>query len=116
MGWQAAVNDLIRQATSWALSAGFEVTVEPHSELAEVSVLTLEEGKRRIHVEPSVYAAERLPTAIDIYAFPSLVRVRLRGPDEAGAWEIFTSDNIPLRRAWSKNTFLELCADLAGDA
>lgn len=116
MEWREAVNGLIEQAAKWASDAGFGVSVEPHSEVPEVKVLTVQSRGEMIHIEPALYAADRLPTAVDVYAYPSLVRVRLRGPDEIGAWEIFTSDNIPLRRAWNERTFLELCADLVAAA
>ena len=116
MEWREVVNGLIDQTEQWALLGGFAVSVSPNEESPEVNALTVQNGGNVIHVEPALYAAERVPTAVDVYAYPSLIRVRLKGPDETGAWEIYTSDNIPLRRAWNENTFLELCADLVAAA
>lgn len=116
MEWRDVVNGLIEQAGGWASHAGFGVSIAPHSEVPEVNVLTVQDHGEIINIEPALYAADRVPTAIDVYTYPSLVRVRLRGPDPIGAWEIFTSDNLPLRRTWNEKTFIQLCADLVAAA
>lgn len=116
MSWEDVVNGVVNQARGWAEEAGFATSVQPLEEMPTVKALTIENGRQRIQVEPAMYAADRVPTAVDIYAYPSLIRVRLHGPDRNGAWEIFTADNIPLRRSWSARTFLELCSDLTAAA
>ena len=112
MEWLETVNGLVEQVRGWTDGTGLDARVVDDPEHPGVHRLELRADGKRLHLEPAMYAADRLPTAVDLYAFPSLIRVRLKGPDESGAWEIFTPQNLPLRRAWNQTSFLDLLSDL----
>lgn len=120
MEWKDAISDLVKQVEAWLHDeaenrGGFAVSVSPLEPSADNQVLqvTLPTGTRVI-LEPAYFAEGVLPTAVDLYAYPTLRRVRLIGPTGA-AWEVQSSQGVPLNYKWNRDDFIRLITALADE-
>jgi hypothetical protein len=120
MSWEEAVSGLTSQVEGWlAENAGvfggfgverFPLDIGPDHELL---VATMPNGLR-VTLEPARFAIGHIPTAIDLYAYPTLRRVRLVGPI-GEAWEVQTSQGVPMNYGWNRADFLHLVAALVDE-
>ena len=128
--WTEIVRALTQQISEWASEEGWSVKTsrkqidEGPFGIYEIPVLTLEVPSRRKHnsrwfrqpggrltLEP---IARNFPGSgiIELYAYPSLYRVRLILRSEAASWEVLTDSGIPLHQEWNKVNFVTLANDL----
>jgi len=110
MNWKKAVNDLTVLVAKWAPS-DLERHRHKSTSNPEVRTLELSRNGRRLYLEPAEWAAEQLPTSVDLWSSRG-PRVRLVGPDTSGAWKVLTSDLIDMHLAWEQDSFARVCEDL----
>lgn len=65
----------------------------------------------RLIVEPMPHALDGTGM-IQLYAWPTLYRVRLLYRGSPTDWEILTDSRIPLHEEWSEQTFIRVAQDL----
>ena len=110
MEWKNAVDDLTALVEKWAPQ-----DLERHIHESElnpaVKTLELSRNGRRLYLEPAEWAAEQLPTSVDLWSSRG-PRVRLVGPDQKGSWKVLTADLIDMHRAWEQDSFAGVCEDL----
>jgi hypothetical protein len=114
--WIARVEALIAQIEDWAGAEGWataraEKTVyESSLGNYKVPLLRVRLPAGEIHVAPVALQIVGANGRVDIEAFPALNRVKLIGRDDQ--WEIYADSNLPLRRPWDQQTFVQLAQDL----
>jgi hypothetical protein len=114
--WMARVEAEINQIEGWAHAQGWSTAraVRNMNErmLGEytVPVLRVRLPVGEVNVIPVALNVIGADGRIDIEAFPALNRVKLIG--RGTAWEIYTDSNVPLRRPWNAETFVQLAQDL----
>ena len=121
MEWKEAVLGLKGQVEAWLHeyaeeSGGFAVSVSPTDPAPDEMLLEtkLPVGSK-IVLEPARFAAGHLPTVVNLYAYPTLRRVRLVGPT-GSAWEVQSSQGVSMNYAWNKQDFLRLLTALADES
>lgn len=120
MNWSEAVVSLARQVDEWVRGAGegmgkMTTSVIAITPVAEQPVLEIEvAGRAKFYMEPAAFAADKVPTIVHLYAYPSLRRVQLEGP-KAGAWEVLSPHGVPMRYGWNSHDFLRLLSELADE-
>ena len=50
---------------------------------------------------------------VEMYAWPTLVRVRLRNRPDYPGWKVVTDGGVPIMRDWDERNFVELVHDLS---
>jgi hypothetical protein len=120
--WVARASALIDQIADWAAAEGWRV--DRGTERTEDRQFGKYEGAALVlhvpDVEPRVPDNEVAVTPlapnayggglIVIEAMPTFSRVRLI--ERADSWEIIVDANIPLRRPWTRETFVQLVTDM----
>ena len=110
---------LAEQIQSWVSD---ELTAKGHMVLHVIStvptpdepLLEIEVGNENIlRLEPASFAADQLPTSVHLYAYPTLRRVVLVGPNDKNEWDIQTSEGVALNYGWNKADFIKLLRNLA---
>ncbi|MDX2064726.1 MAG: hypothetical protein SFX74_03180 [Fimbriimonadaceae bacterium] len=111
MTYAEHLRDLHRSVSEWSALAGF--SIESHGDGTEPDEpwLTIHSAAGRVTFEPASFAADRSPTVIRVYAFPTLRQVQLVGPI-AGAWEFRSTQGIPFRVKWNQTGFGLMMSDL----
>ncbi len=116
--WAQDTVTLFNQVSEWSHQNGW--TVEPeviHQELPnsketlEVDGLSITTPSGRIQLEPIGRRADG-SVVVEMYAWPTLYRVRLLGGLDAGEWKVLTDSGIMLRQAWNRVNFTTLAEDL----
>jgi len=93
---------LAEQVQSWVsddlTAKGYMVLhVIPTVPTPDEPLLEIDVGNGNIlRLEPASFAADQLPTSVHLYAYPTLRRVVLVGPNEKSEWDIQTSEGVPL--------------------
>jgi hypothetical protein len=119
--WKDALLELEKQVEGWLHAyaeelGGFAVSVSPLDPAPDQMLLeTRLPTGTKIVLEPARFAAHHLPTVVNLYAYPTLRRVRLVGPT-ANAWEVQSSQGVPMNYAWEKGDFLRLLTVLADES
>lgn len=114
--WVARVNALADQVQQWCEAEGWGVEREekPIREKAfgqyVVPLLRITAPGGELHLNPIALHVIGGDGRVDLEAFPTLSRIKLVG--ENGHWKIMTDSNVPLRRPWDPQTFVELAHDL----
>jgi len=117
--WRAALIALAEQTVTWIEQyyAGqgarvmHDVVLHPEP---DQPLLTVEiNDRRRVHLEPTEKGAGLLPTTVNLFAYPTLRRVVLYGPVN-GAWEIQSSDGIPMGYPWNAQSLIQVIDIIAG--
>lgn len=74
-------------------------------------MLTLQSQDGELRVEP---VARNFPGRgiVELYAWPTLRRVRLLPNNEQGVWRVLTDCGIYLRQEWDRDSFMTLANDL----
>ncbi len=65
----------------------------------------------RIHLEPLGQRSDG-SVIIEMYAWPTLLRVRLVEKPGDGQWQVVTDSGIPFHYDWTKENFVRLVHDL----
>ena len=119
--WVKRVQQFVREVKAWAEGEGWS-THETVKEIREYGIgeyeaaylrVRLPEGE--VHVTPIALDLARGRGRIDLESFPNLNRVKLIGNDEGEEWAIITDSGVPLRRPWSRETFVQLARDLTAN-
>lgn len=117
--WQQAVNRLLAQITDWVeQEPGWQVersqkeVVEDALGTYQVDWLTIRTPKGRLHVEPIARIVFGGRGTVELYAWPTLFRVRLLRSVHEDRWRIITDSGIALRQEWDRETFTNLVNDL----
>jgi hypothetical protein len=117
--WQERLNALSEQVIGWAGEEGWKVTERqteileemlPRSYSAPVLEVTTEQG--RVILEPKARIVLLSGGRVDMYAYPTLNRVRLLWDEKQAEWFILTDSNIEWPHPWRRETFAELVRGL----
>lgn len=119
--WRHIVGEVEGQITSWCEGQGWTVTVSetnimdvrPQYGFYTIPSLSIETHTldNRLIVEPMPHALDGT-SMIQLYAWPTLYRVRLLYRGGRTDWEILTDSRIPLHEEWSEKTFIRVAQDL----
>ena len=117
--WLQTVQDLQTQIKTWAkmeldwsVEWGESRNVEEKAlgiyTATDIHILT---PNGKLIVEP---IARNYPGRgiVELFAWPTLYRVRLIQDDEWGGWRVRTDSGIYLRQEWDRNNFITLANDL----
>jgi hypothetical protein len=77
-------------------------------------MLTIRTSHGEVVLEPVARFVMGAVGRIDLYAYPTLFRVKLLRSSKDGRWLIRTDSGIFLKQPWNEETFLGLVADLTG--
>lgn len=112
--WKTAVHDLAEQVEGWvsaslASNGAFKVHELNMDPTPEEPLLEIQNGNYDvIRLEPAASTAEKLPTNVYLYAYPTLRRAVLVGPDPAGGWDVQSSEGISMNYSWNRGDFVKL--------
>jgi hypothetical protein len=118
MEWADALNALAGQVQTWvngdlAKRSHIEGQVVARPEAGVPMVAIDVDSKTIVRLEPAEFGGTSLPTNVHLYTYPTLRRVVLEGPDQNNAWQVVTSQGIPMRYGWNEADFLDLIQVLA---
>jgi len=104
---------LYQQVTEWAEEQGWTVTPEiPYdSQFPEKTGLSIETNEGRIHLEP-VGKQWNGHFRVNLYAYPTLLNVRLIKEMKSKTWQVVTDSGIPFHWDWNKDNFVRLVHDI----
>jgi hypothetical protein len=115
MSWKEDVRHLAEQVEDWVshdLSSKdafvlHEMTMDPTPDepLLEMEVVN---GPAILRLEPAAFAVDQTPTKVHLYAYPTLRRVILFGPLANNAWEVQTSEGVPMNYPWTSAGLIDL--------
>lgn len=117
--WLRLVGGLEGGITAWCEGQGWAITrseadvrdARPHYGSYVIPVLSVETPDGRLFVEPTAHALDGTGL-VQLYAWPTLFRVRLLYRGGVAGWEILTDSGIPWHEDWNEKTFLLLAHDL----
>ena len=117
--WIRTVTDLKQQIKSWvAQEQGWTTEAGETDKIYEdalgdytAPMLTIHSPEGELRVEP---IARNYPGLgiVELYAWPTLRRVRLLPDKTLGQWRILTDSGIYLRQQWDRESFMALANDL----
>ncbi|MGO8671813.1 MAG: hypothetical protein ACLQVD_10660 [Capsulimonadaceae bacterium] len=116
--WQRAIEGLFAgidqwsQAASWSTERSDVQKEERPLGSYSVPVLTVSNPNGTVYFEPVARFVSGGSGSVEMYAWPSLYRVRLIRGDDKSEWRILTDSGIFLRQDWNNETFLTLVNDL----
>src|SRR5262249_52332030 len=115
--WTQDTTSLFNQISEWSHEEGWRVEPEiehvdlpKSSELMEKHSMRITTPEGRIHLEPAGRKADGR-VVVDMYAYPTLVRVRLLQVPGSDAWQVVTSEGMPFYWDWNKANFTRLVHD-----
>jgi hypothetical protein len=118
--WKTVVQELAQQVEGWVSNdlasnralVVHELTMDPTPDepLLEIDV----DHDEVLRLEPAAFAAGKLPTTVYLYAYPTLRRALLVGPDSHSNWDIQSSEGVHMNYQWNSNGFMELVKALSG--
>jgi hypothetical protein len=114
--WLRTVNSLLTNIEGWAENEGW-LTKRDDKEIQEqelgsytAQVLTIQSPQGRIIIDPIAKFVVSGDGRIDLYAWPSLNRVRLLRKNRK--WIVRTDSGIDWPKPWGRETFLNLANGL----
>lgn len=117
--WLGAIETLLRQISAWTAGEdAWEIERGETEPILEKSLgtyvppmLTIHTPNGEVRVEP---IARNAPGSgiVEMYAWPTLRRVRLIHEGKSETWKVLTDSGIYLRQAWDKDNFRTLVTDL----
>ena len=111
-GLQGQIKAWADQEPGWAFTAQEERRIK-ESALGEYSVpvwkIQTPDGEVRLEPIARNYPGRGI---VELYAWPTLYRVRLIRDEEWGGWRVRTDSGIYLRQEWSRENFITLTNDL----
>jgi hypothetical protein len=118
--WQHKVTKLTDDIKSWARQEQWPVREQQQVVSGDgvppypVTILRLELPEGEVILEPVSMNVPGWHGRIDLYAWPSLNRVRLLASNgDAAEWVVYTESNVKYGKPWSRDTFIELARELA---
>ena len=123
--WLRAIHELADQISAWAREEpGWETStataeVEDDLGIYTVPTVTIQTPDGRLILEPGRYTSGRkagdgLRGSVELYAWPTLFRVRLLYGQPEVKWQVMTESRVPLRQEWNRANFIRLAQDLVG--
>jgi hypothetical protein len=120
--WRTTLNHLIEEISGWVQEQpGWSVQPISQQEVAEEAlgrytapVLTIDTPEGRLILEPMARMGFGSKGIVELYAWPTLYRVRLIQRPPGEGWDILTDSGIKLRQPWNRETFVTLAQDLLG--
>ena len=119
--WAQSTQSLAEQVASWAQQEpGWRVDPFSTTSINEaplgtytVSVVTIHTPRGRLVLEP---IARNYPGTgiVELYAWPTLFRVRLLRGDLQEDWKIRVDSGFFLHQEWNRENFIQLANDLLG--
>ncbi len=110
--------NLFEQVSEWSRLEGWESRREDtrtglgDSPDAAFPALVIEpKPEEKIYIEPRGHKKDG-SAVFEMYAWPTLVRVRLLQRPAQEGWEIFTDAGIPFHHDWNRQTFVRLANDM----
>jgi len=121
--WAQSTQSLAEQVASWAQQEpGWRVDPFTETDITEeplgtysARVVTIHTPSDRLVLEP---IARNYPGTgiVELYAWPTLFRVRLMRGDLNENWKIRVDSGFFLHQEWSRENFIQLANDLLGAA
>jgi hypothetical protein len=114
--WVSRVVALVDQVEQWCAAAGWAVERDEKTIreklLGEYVVpqLRVKAPGGELQLNPIGLDVIGGDGRVDLEAYPTLARVKLIGVN--GTWSLMADPNVPLRRPWTSETFVELAQDL----
>lgn len=106
------IKEWVAQEPGWTTEAGETETIYEDA-LGDYTapILTIHSPQGELHVEPIArnYPGQGI---VEMYAWPTLRRVRLLPNDTSGEWRVLTDSGIYLRQPWDRESFMALANDL----
>ena len=118
--WLSWITEVESDAGQWAESVGWPVhRKQKHMQersigAYEAGVLEIKTPAGHLIIEPVALDVIGAEARIDLYAWPSLHRVKLIRVDDN--WRLRTDSGVDWPRPWSKETFLDLAQELTSAA
>jgi hypothetical protein len=120
--WQTTLAQLMKDVSEWIQDQpGWSIQPISQKQISEETlgtytapVLTIDTPQGRLILEPIARMVFGGRSTVEMYAWPTLYRVRLIRKAEEDDWIILTDSGIPLRQPWNRETFLTLAQDLLG--
>jgi hypothetical protein len=117
--WTQRLNDLYKDIRSWSQEEKWSVS-ESHKEITEqiigspYSAVVLEINTKygTIIMEPIARFVLLAAGRVDIYAYPSMNRVKLLWDEKRQEWFVLTDSNLEWPQPWGKEAFLALAHGL----
>jgi len=117
--WKQACDTLLRQVADWVRQEAHWSAEVYNREITEeglgtyhVASLRIETPQGRLHLEPIARIVFGGTGTVELYAWPTLYRVRLLRDPEGSAWKVLTDSGIILRQPWNRDNFIMLAEDL----
>lgn len=112
IGQASALADQIAdwsRAEGWAVDRSNKTIQEEPFGTYNVPQLRIQLPDAELFVEPVTADLGEGEGRVDLWAIPTLSRVKLLG---GSRWRIMTDSNVPLRLPWTRETFAQLARDL----
>src|SRR2546421_13052771 len=111
--WQTTLNHLIEEVSGWVQGLpGWSTRPVSLKQISEESlgtymapVLTIDAPEGRLILEPIARIIFGGRGTVELYAWPTLYRVRLIRSSQGEDWIILTDSGIKLRQPWNQETF-----------
>jgi len=106
------IADWVRQEPEWSFSVKETQDIEePLLGRYTVTIWNIQTPEGEVRLEP---VARNYPGRgiVELFAWPTLYRVRLTQDASWGGWRIRTDSGISLRQEWTRETFATLVRDL----
>jgi hypothetical protein len=118
--WTDRLGALASQVVAWTKTQpGWKVERTPKAITEKalgsytVDLLTIEdEQERRLQLEPIARRVMGADGIVELYAWPTLNRVRLLPNPASGGWDVLTDSGIKLHQPWNLENFITLARDL----
>lgn len=107
------VSEWVRQEPDWTVETSSASLSEEPLGAYTVPVLTVNAPNGRLILEP---IARNYPGRgiIELYAWPTLFRVRLLHGSDAADWRVRVDSGFTLHQDWNRQNFITLAKDLLG--
>lgn len=119
--WLRAIQDLQNQVKTWAyMEAGWSTEWGEDHKVEEASLgiytvatMNIYTPNGRLVLEP---IARNYPGRgiVELYAWPTLFRVRLLHTNSEKDWEVRVDSGFTLHQEWNRENFIQLAIDLLG--
>ncbi len=121
--WLQSLKELVGEVSGWAIQQkGWHVESEAAQSVSEealgtydVPVLTIHTPEGRLILEP---IARNFPGSgiVELYAWPSLFRVRLLQDQPGDEWEVRIDSWYVVPQQWNRESFVQIAHSLLGTA
>lgn len=121
--WLQSLKELVGEVSGWAMQqTGWHIDSEAAQSVSEealgtydVPVLTIHTPEGRLILEP---IARNFPGSriVELYAWPSLFRVRLLQDQPGAEWEARIDSWYVVPQQWNRESFVQIAHSLLGAA